>query len=112
MDVGRPWLAFLLHLAARRLIVLPGAFDTVCVVEADISGIQPVESVSPTGDKYYAIAFEIVLLFGLTELKAQIAYKEDVCSPLLLARDTLLTFAFPGNRKAVGPSTTQKHTIS
>ena len=28
--------------------------------------------------KYYVLDFEVVLLFGLTELKAQIAWKQNV----------------------------------
>jgi hypothetical protein len=33
---------------------------------------------SPNGARYYDVDYEIVLLFGLTELKAQIAYRQNV----------------------------------
>lgn len=34
---------------------------------------------SPQGKTYYRVEFKVILLFGLTELKAQISWLEDVC---------------------------------
>lgn len=47
-------------------------------MEADTSTIVAKKKTSATGEKYYTISYDIVLLFGLTELRAQIAWKEDV----------------------------------
>ena len=55
-----------------------GSYEQVCTVEADTSTIVPTKKKSPAGETYYTMSYEIVLLFGLTELKAQIAYKENV----------------------------------
>ncbi|KAF6748629.1 hypothetical protein DFP72DRAFT_1014981 [Ephemerocybe angulata] len=56
----------------------PDKFAEVCKVEADISTVTASEKKSATGETYYQIEVAIVLLFGLTELKAQIAWKENV----------------------------------
>lgn len=64
-------------------------FSTLCSVEADTSQIsktlQPIRSATVLEGRrrlqvYYKIQFDIVLSFGLTELKAQIAWIEDVSS--------------------------------
>jgi hypothetical protein len=52
-----------------------------CIVKADISMVKREQHVSDTNGRrhiYYTINFDLVLLFGLTELKAQIAYMENV----------------------------------
>lgn len=67
-------------------------FSTLCSVEADTSQIskalQPIRSAIVLEGRrrlqvYYKIQFDIVLSFGLTELKAQIAWMEDVSSHFL-----------------------------
>ncbi|KAJ7578258.1 hypothetical protein C8J56DRAFT_359740 [Mycena floridula] len=58
----------------------PAAFSRLCCIQADTtvlnSTLQPQQS---RGGRppHYRIEFEIILLFGLTELKAQIAWKEN-----------------------------------
>ncbi len=56
-------------------------FSDLCEVTADLSEAK--KSVQPeinlkSGDLYYRLYFDIVLLFGLTELKAQMAWIENV----------------------------------
>ena len=52
----------------------------MCTVVADISGLvhslQP--QLSPDGVVYYDIDYKVILLFGLTELKAQIKWVHKV----------------------------------
>ena len=66
-------------------------FSNACIVTADVSHISsqlPVGK-SPSGASYYIFNFDVVLLFGLTELKAQIAWKKDVGAlGLLSARES------------------------
>jgi hypothetical protein len=54
-------------------------FQTLCNVEADLSDVfntlQP--RAGPSGS-YYRQEFDIVLLFGLTELKAQLSWDDNV----------------------------------
>ncbi|KAJ2922263.1 hypothetical protein H1R20_g14830, partial [Candolleomyces eurysporus] len=57
----------------------PDQYTVECTVKADTSMVKPEKRVSYTDGrlrKYYQINYDIVLLFGLTELKAQIAYME------------------------------------
>ena len=55
-------------------------FTDLCEVTADMTelkgSIQP--QTNHRGAKYYTVAYDIVLLFGLTELKAQIAWTQNV----------------------------------
>ena len=56
-----------------------------CMVKADTSMVKREQHVSFTNGRphiYYQINFDLVLLFGLTELKAQIAYMENVSTTL------------------------------
>ncbi|KAF6752179.1 hypothetical protein DFP72DRAFT_456544 [Ephemerocybe angulata] len=54
----------------------PSMFPSTCVVQADLSVVPPELRVSSTGRMYYVFVFQVVLLFGLTELKAQAVYKD------------------------------------
>ncbi|KAJ3513953.1 hypothetical protein NMY22_g14895 [Coprinellus aureogranulatus] len=55
----------------------PNKYRTLCKVEADISKVRPTVRKDASGETYYDVVFDIVLLFGLTELKAQVAYVEN-----------------------------------
>lgn len=55
-------------------------FVDLCEITADVTklkkSIQPQHN--PGAAKYYLLDFDVVLLFGLTELKAQIAWTRNV----------------------------------
>jgi len=57
----------------------PGRFLDLCEVTADVTKLK--NSLTPQynthGHKYYQLEFDVVLLFGLTELKAQITWIEN-----------------------------------
>ena len=54
----------------------------MCTIEADVTAVEKTMKYNDTtGSYYYQTRFSIVLLFGLTELKAQIAYMENVRIP-------------------------------
>ncbi|KIM36858.1 hypothetical protein M413DRAFT_281536 [Hebeloma cylindrosporum] len=56
----------------------PRMFSTLCSVEADISHIEtPAKVATHDFTVYYIIEFDIVFSFGLTELKAFIAWEEN-----------------------------------
>jgi hypothetical protein len=63
-------------------------YQTLCYIGADTSDIsrnlEPRRSPG-TGKLYYRMKFDIVLLFGLTEFKAQIAWDEQVILSSLLS---------------------------
>ncbi|EDR07872.1 uncharacterized protein LACBIDRAFT_294479 [Laccaria bicolor S238N-H82] len=48
-------------------------------VDADVSRMKqpPLPRVDGTGGKYYRVDYDVILLFGLTELQAQVAWEED-----------------------------------
>ncbi|KAF8626057.1 hypothetical protein AX15_005102 [Amanita polypyramis BW_CC] len=58
----------------------PDLFPDLCVVSADVSGVKrsaQSQTNLSTGALYYNLHFDVIFLFGLTELKAQIAWKEN-----------------------------------
>ncbi|KAG1792831.1 uncharacterized protein HD556DRAFT_1432493 [Suillus plorans] len=65
----------------------PGMFSTLCNVHADTSKVA--RTISPrrgyAGLQFYRQEFSIILMFGLTELQAQLCWKEDVSASRDLA---------------------------
>jgi len=58
---------------------MPDMYSILCYVEADLSHIQKKAKTSPVDKgRYYQIVYDVVLLLGLTEMKAYIAWKENV----------------------------------
>jgi len=54
-------------------------FSVVCTVTADTSRVARTitSNRGVSGNQYYRQDFNIILMFGLTELKAQISWMED-----------------------------------
>ncbi|KAK7032185.1 hypothetical protein VNI00_013359 [Paramarasmius palmivorus] len=69
----------LVCLKAKILIIPTELFSTLCTVEADTSKAPGfiTEKYNLNQGRYYEAAYEVVLLFGMTELKAQICWKEN-----------------------------------
>ncbi|KAK2464382.1 hypothetical protein APHAL10511_003529 [Amanita phalloides] len=58
----------------------PDLFPDVCLITADFSQVKKSigsQTNLETGGKYYRLNFDVILLFGLTELKAQISWIEN-----------------------------------
>ena len=59
----------------------PEMYSRVCTIEVDLSHLtrntKDIKKRGPKG-KYYRLDYEVALLFGLTELKAQLIWKEKV----------------------------------
>ena len=54
-------------------------YTKLCTIEIDLSHLPLSPRTKPAAaGVYYRLDYEIVLQFGLTELKAQVAWKEDV----------------------------------
>jgi hypothetical protein len=56
-------------------------FPSLCEVSANVSRMK--QSIRPRGrrkarDKFWVVEYDVILLFGSTELKAQIAWTENV----------------------------------
>ena len=59
-------------------------FSTLCSVKADLSHIETPPKISPRDSSvYYTVNLDVIFSFGLTELKAFIAWEENV-SPILV----------------------------
>jgi len=54
-------------------------YTKLCTLEVDFSQLPVIYQRKVSGEgMYYRIDYDIVLLFGLTELKAMVAWKENV----------------------------------
>jgi len=51
-------------------------YTKLCTIEADLSRLPLLPQTKATGGVFYRVEYDIVLLFGMTELKAQVAWKE------------------------------------
>ncbi|KAF8959231.1 hypothetical protein BDZ97DRAFT_1906233 [Flammula alnicola] len=59
--------------------VLRENYTKLCTIEIDLSHLPLTPRSKPTGSgSYYRLDYDIVLQFGLTELKAQVAWKEHI----------------------------------
>ena len=71
------------HCWSRLTLTLSNSasFSTLCKIEANLSDLartlRPQKSASDQSD-YYTVDFEVVILFGQTELKAQVCWKHQV----------------------------------
>jgi hypothetical protein len=77
-------------------------YFTLCTVHADTSTIA--EALKPQRGQsgtYYRLDFEMILSFGLTELKAQIAWFENVSTSFLLWYPTSINRLHLGCRAKV-----------
>lgn len=54
-------------------------FDMMCALRVNLEDMEPIRQTSPhSGLSYFKVAYDIILLFGLTEMKAQVAWKQNV----------------------------------
>ena len=59
----------------------------LCTIEADLSRAPILTLPKNSGNGvYYSVDFEVILLFGMTELQAQIAWKENVSRSLYVVQ--------------------------
>jgi uncharacterized protein (DUF885 family) len=56
----------------------PGNFTTVCEMQVDLSQVPQIAKPASAGGKYYTIDYDVILIFGLTELQAQVRWFEGV----------------------------------
>ena len=55
------------------------SFNSICSVHSDVTNVKKKLEAKRNGDKvYYQFDHEVVILFGHTELKAYVAWKENV----------------------------------
>ena len=65
----------------------------LCTIEADLSRAPILTSTKTTGDGiFYYVHFEVILLFGMTELQAQVAWTENVSGSHMLLNSIDINF--------------------
>lgn len=73
----------------RPLTVFTANYTKLCTIEIDLSHLPLTPRAKPNSTGlYYRLDYDIVLLFGLTELKAQVAWKEGVSVSLFVVMTT------------------------
>lgn len=93
---GRRWiLTVTASLRADDSNLVTDSYTSLCTIRADTSKLaDSMQSQQlPGGGVYYSIDFCVVLLFGLTELKAQISWTENVRWSLFWSKDVLTSFS-------------------
>ena len=61
-------------------------YTKLCTIEADLSGVPLLPQPKAVGQgTYYSVDYDFVLLLGMTELKAQIAWRENVSVSFILS---------------------------
>jgi hypothetical protein len=71
-------------------------YTKLCTIEADLSQAVVTRPKAKGKGNFYTARFDIILLFGLTELKAQVAWKVNVSDLHMLFHPTdigLISFA-------------------
>ena len=70
------------HLLLLTLTIAIANFGVLCTVKADVTAAvsRLVPRRRADGRTYVQLEYEVVLLFGLTELKAQLRWFANVCS--------------------------------
>ena len=80
---GDHFIQFIYLVSLTKLILIffffADKYTELCTIEADLSRV-PKHSRPKTSGKgnFYRVDYDIILLFGMTELNAQIAWKEKV----------------------------------
>ena len=77
----------------------------LCTIEADLSQAPILTQPNATGEgRHYIINIDVILLFGMTELQAQLAWMENVSRLHMLFNPTdfgLILRVFLGSRETV-----------
>lgn len=79
---------------------MPEMYSEVCTIELDLYDLarktRECKKVGP-GGRYYLLQYDLALHFGLTELKAQVVYMDEVPGLHSMLRRSSLIINIPGN---------------
>ena len=71
-------------------------FETLCNVEANISSAPYTQKLAETGEMGYERSYDVILLVGLTELKAQVSWIDsETVRPRLVLHVPVCLMRFP-----------------
>ena len=84
VDPGQSYRAVPINNFNITLIFPLENFEEFCHVSADLSQIPLIPETNDSGFTFYRVQFDIILLFGLTEIQAQMGWYENVSLPTLV----------------------------
>ena len=71
-------------------------YSTLCYIKADTTQVS--KSLKPQHGAqgiFYALTFDVILSLGLTELKAYLCWKDDVCIILMSSAEMKSDLLYP-----------------
>ena len=76
---------FKASLGSADILYFADNYHKLCTIEADLSRAPRllIPKAKKRGGLYYRVDYDIVVLFGATELKAQLAWKEFVSNVII-----------------------------
>ena len=87
------------------LIIFADNYTKLCTIEADLSGAPILTQPKASGKgSFYTVKYDIILLFGTTELQAQLAWRENVSGTSYVVQSDGFRINFTcflGNREKV-----------
>ena len=91
-EPGEPLIIFVKRTSSKRLMGIFWAefYAPLCTIYADTSKVIRDPCIGLQGVTYYVQEFRIILLCGLTELQAQIAWTQDVSALSLVILSCML----------------------
>lgn len=60
----------------KLLVLRPDNYTQLCSIDIDLSKLPVEKQTKLGGGIYYFVKYDVVLIFGLTELKAQVAWRD------------------------------------
>ena len=86
-----------------QLIYIADNYYKLCTIEADLSRAPRllIPKAKKRGGLYYRVDYDIVVLFGATELKAHLAWKEFVSNVIIYLFNLIVVWFFLGKRGTV-----------
>ena len=74
------------------MVVAVENYTHLCDIALDLSTVPLISRQNSAGKTYYSLDYDVVLSFGLTELKAQVAWLEKVSCLLVYINDKKIPF--------------------
>ena len=84
VDTGESHLRILICLASLKSLYFADNYTKLCTIKADLSRAIFTQPKDGGKGSFLRVDYDIILLFGMTELKAQVAWKENVSGPHML----------------------------
>ena len=88
VDTGETHLRIFICLASLKSLYFADNYTKLCTIEADLSRAISTQPKVRGKGSFLRVSNDIILLFGMTELKAQVAWRENVSGRHILFHPT------------------------